>query len=123
MSRTTSFNACKETVDSGQRLTVRQGKALLDYAIMQSDRAERHHRRADTLAIDVEVLKEDYQRFVEQWNELVHLLDEALGIRIYSNEFDDDKNSLWTVERDGKVVSKGHATIAQAYASVLKERL
>jgi hypothetical protein len=122
MTRATSFNACKETVDSGQRLTIRQGKALLDYAAMQSDRAERHAMHASQRAIDVEVLKEDYARLVEQWNGLVTALDLVLGIKVYSNELDEDKQPLWTVERDGKVLSTGHRTIALAYDWVLKER-
>jgi hypothetical protein len=122
MSRGTSFNACKEAIESGQRLTRWQDQALLDYAIMQSDRADSHQKRAETLAIDVEVLKEDYQRLVEQWNSLVTALDLALGVRIYSNEVDEDKQPLWTVERDGKVLSRGHRTIALAYHWVVKAR-
>lgn len=49
MIRKTSFNAIKEAVESGQRLTIQQGKALLDYAIMQSERGERLRAYADTL--------------------------------------------------------------------------
>lgn len=122
MIRATSFNACKEAVESGQRLTRWQGKALLDYAIMQSARAEAHALHASQLAIDVDVLKEDYQRLVEQWNSLVTALDLVLGVRVHSKDLDEDKEPLWTVEQDGKVLSSGHRTIALAYHWLLKER-
>lgn len=122
MNRGTSFNAIKEAATSEQRLTRPQCKALLDYALMQSERAERLALQIDALTRDVAIAKEDYERLSQDWNSLVRMLDETLAIRMYCSELDSEKQPLWTIEKDGQVISKGHRSIMLAYASVLTSR-
>lgn len=126
MSHSTTYIAIQATIEAGERLTKAQGRSLLDYARMQSERAEkfaqsnaRLQQIKDEMALDLEVEMERHGKLIAEWNELGHMLDEVLGTKVYCNELDGNI-ALWTVEYQGKT-SRGHRSVADAYRAALSE--
>ncbi len=82
-------------------------------------------KERDDARIDAEIEVEQYTRIATDWNELCQMLDRELGVKVYSDELtkdaDGNRQCLWTIEHQG-VISKGHPTVADVYATVLKAR-
>lgn len=69
-----SFSAICDAIESGARLTRRQGVSLFNYALGQRERADRLAQHVADLALAAEINDQNYSRLATDWNTLCRML-------------------------------------------------
>jgi hypothetical protein len=62
---------------------------------------------------DLVIEREQYQRLAKEWNDLVSILEQQLGVKVYGD------GKLWVAERSGK--KSKHPSLVAAFEAALQE--
>lgn len=123
MSRGTSYNAIREAIAAGERLTRAQGKALLAYAQTYEQRGLACRSQADGYATTIRDMQgridDDTERLlklIDDWDALMSMLARELDCNVYGGP-----GGSWVAEYDDRCTQ--HKSIAEAFAAMIRARM